>query len=65
MNVRVHYYVFLTAKARNESSACGSVIAYESTTVNTVMSLILDVSHDIGYNFHFTSQTIYFSSLTH
>ena len=42
----VHYYVILIAKARNESSAYGSVVKYESGTVSAVRSLVLDGSPD-------------------
>ena len=37
----------LTAKALNESSACGSVVTYESATMSAVRSLVLDGSPGI------------------
>ena len=42
--VFVHHSAVLTAKAQNESSACGSVVTYESTTVSAVRSLAMDGS---------------------
>ena len=44
----VHHYAVTTAKARNESPACRSVITYESATVSAVMSLALDGSPGIS-----------------
>ena len=39
-----HRYAILIAKARNEFSACGSVVMYESATVRAVRSLYLNGS---------------------
>ena len=41
VNWYVHHYAILTAKTRNESSTCGSVVTYESGTVSVVRSLTL------------------------
>ena len=44
----MHHYALHTVKARNESSACVTVVMYESVTVSAVRSLALDASSGIN-----------------